>query len=111
MAVLVHTNNQAAKMQELLREKGIKSILHTEKSVFETGEAREMRLFLEGVLEPGRGHYLNTALTARLIDLKPEDIGPDEETRASSDRKDSSSFLHGGRSGRGRDSWRCSAAS
>lgn len=80
MAVLAHTNKQAAKMQELLREKGVKSVLQTEKSVFETGEAQAMRLFLEGVLEPGRGHHLNTALTTPLVDLQPEDIGADGET-------------------------------
>ena len=79
MAVLVHTNTQAAKLQELFREYGIKSVLKSEKSVFETGEAGELRLLLEGVLEPGRSHFLNTALTTPLVDLHPDDVGVQEE--------------------------------
>ncbi len=79
MAVLVSTNLQAAKLQQLLRERGIKSVLQTEKSVFETDEARELQLFLEGVLEPGRGHYLSTALATPLADLREEDVLQAEE--------------------------------
>lgn len=78
MAVLVPTNLQAAMLQELLRAHGVKSVLQTEKSVFETDEARELQLLLEGILEPGRAHFLNTALTTPLVDPQPGDIGPGE---------------------------------
>ncbi|HWB58155.1 MAG TPA: exodeoxyribonuclease V subunit beta, partial [Chthoniobacteraceae bacterium] len=78
MAVLVPTNREAVKLQELMRLRGIKSVLQTERSVFKTPEAREMRIFLEGVLEPGRGHFLNAALTTPLIRREAGDIGPEE---------------------------------
>ncbi len=79
MAVLVRSNAQASELQEALRDRGIKSVLKTEKSVFKTAEARELQLLLEGVLEPGRGHFLNTALTTSLINLQPADTGAQEE--------------------------------
>ncbi len=78
MAVLVRSNAQAMELQELLRQHGIKSVLRTEKSVFESAEAYELQLLLEGVLEPGRGHFLNTALTTSLVDLKQGEIGAQE---------------------------------
>lgn len=74
MAVLVRTNKEAARMQEMLRARGIKSVLKTDKSVFRSGEAGDLALLLDGILEPGRGQFLNTALTSRLIGLTPAEI-------------------------------------
>jgi len=86
MAVLVRTNDQAVTLQEMLRERGIKSVLKTDRSVFKTGEARETLMLLEALLEPGRGHFLNTALVTSLIGLDPAEIvslGEEESRRQS----------------------------
>lgn len=82
MAVLVRTNAQAASLQELLRANGIKSVLQTEESVFHTNEAHEMLMLLEGVLEPGRGHFLNTALSTSLLGFTPARILKIEENES-----------------------------
>jgi len=87
MAVLVRTNGQAAKMQELLRARGIKSVLKSDKSVFESGEAREVLMLLEGLLEPGRGHYLNTALVTSLFGIEPFELAGLEGDDAERQRK------------------------
>jgi exodeoxyribonuclease V beta subunit len=69
MAILVRTNAQAANLQNLLRKSGIKSVLKSEQSVFETEEARETLWLLEAVLQPGRDILLRTALATRLFGL------------------------------------------
>ena len=74
MAVLVRTNAQAAKLQNLLRASGIKSVLKSEESVFETEEARETLRLLEAVLEPGRDILLRTALATSLFGLNAAEI-------------------------------------
>jgi exodeoxyribonuclease V beta subunit len=74
MAVLVRSNRQAANMQELLRAKGIKSVLKTEDSVFETEEAVEILRLLEAVLDPGRDTLLKTALVTSFVGLGAADI-------------------------------------
>ncbi|HZC59264.1 MAG TPA: 3'-5' exonuclease, partial [Chthoniobacterales bacterium] len=74
MAVLVRSNAQAANLQNLLRASGIKSVLQSEESVFETNEAREMLRLLEGVLEPGRDVLLRTALATSLVGLNAAEI-------------------------------------
>ena len=80
MAVLVRTNAQATAMQELLRTRGIKSVLKTDKSVFKSDEARETLMLLEGLLEPGHGHFLNTALVTSLFGVQPvELVGLEED--------------------------------
>jgi exodeoxyribonuclease V beta subunit len=74
MAVLVRTNAQAANLQKLLRASGIKSVLKSEESVFETNEACETLRLLEAVLEPGRDILLRTALATSLFGLNAAEI-------------------------------------
>lgn len=74
MAILVRTNAQAANLQKLLRASGIKSVLQSEESVFETKEARETLRLLEAVLEPGRDILLRTALATSLVGLNAVEI-------------------------------------
>jgi exodeoxyribonuclease V beta subunit len=74
MAVLVRTNMQAARLQEMLRAAGVRSVLKTDQNVFRTQEARDLLMLLEGLLEPGRGHFLNTALITVLFGIVPLEI-------------------------------------
>jgi exodeoxyribonuclease V beta subunit len=74
MAVLVRTNAQATGLQDLLRTSGIKSVLQSEKSVFETDQAREMLRLLEAVLEPRYDILLRTALSTSLFGLNAAGI-------------------------------------
>ena len=74
MAVLVRSNAQAAKLPELLRAHGIKSVLQTDQSVFDTEEATELLRLMEGVLEPGRDASLKTALATCFVGLCAADI-------------------------------------
>ena len=74
MAVLVRSNAQAANFQELLRSSGIKSVLRTEESVFQSKEACEVLRLLEAIQEPGRDVLLKTALVTSVFGLRAADI-------------------------------------
>ncbi|MBV8068425.1 MAG: exodeoxyribonuclease V subunit beta [Acidobacteriaceae bacterium] len=74
MAVLVRTNAQAANLQHLLRGSGIKSVLKSEESVFQTNEARATLQLLEAVLQPARDVLLRTALSTSLLGLNAAEI-------------------------------------
>jgi exodeoxyribonuclease V beta subunit len=74
MAILVRSNAQAANLQNVLRARGIKSVLKAEESVFKTDEARETLRLLEAVLEPGRDKLLRTALATSLVGLNAAEI-------------------------------------
>ncbi len=74
MAVLVRSNRQASDLQDLLRERGIKSVLQTDASVFEADEACELLRLLEAVLEPGRDVLLKTGLTTSFIGLDAAEL-------------------------------------
>jgi exodeoxyribonuclease V beta subunit len=82
MAVLVRTNAQAADLQNLLRAGGIKSVLKSEESVFETKQAQEMLRLLEAVLEPKYDIFLRTALSTSLFGLNAAAILALDSTEA-----------------------------
>jgi exodeoxyribonuclease V beta subunit len=67
MAVLVRKHSQAEKIQGVLREKGIRSIVQSEQNVFASPEARELQQFLQGVIDPRRDALLKAALATTLI--------------------------------------------
>ena len=69
LAVLVRTHRQAAAVQGALRRRGIRSVLHTEESVFHSPEAVELARVLETVLRPGDNSRLHTALATPLLAL------------------------------------------
>ncbi|HEX4083416.1 MAG TPA: exodeoxyribonuclease V subunit beta [Chthoniobacteraceae bacterium] len=69
MAILVRSNKQVAKLQQLLREKGIHSVLKSDQNVFATEEACHLSRFLAAVLRPGRDALLKTALATRIAGL------------------------------------------
>ena len=67
MAVLVRMHNQAEMVQTALRERGIRSVVQSDRSVFASEEARELQRFLQGVLNPRRDSLLKAALATTLI--------------------------------------------
>lgn len=66
IAVLVMTHRQAGLVGEALQRLNIPSVLHTEASVFDSQEARELRRVLAALAEPGRDRLLRTALASDL---------------------------------------------
>lgn len=69
LAVLVRKHSQARAVQAALRARGLRSVLHTEESVFATSEADELQRLIEAVLEPRQEHLLRTALVSPFIGL------------------------------------------
>ena len=67
MAVLVRTHRQAERVQGVLRERGIRSIVQSEQSVFASPQAGELQQFLQGVIDPRRDTLLKAALATTLI--------------------------------------------
>ena len=69
LAVLVRTHQQAGLIQSALRQRGIRSVLHAEESVFHTPHAAELARVLEAVLAPGDNGRLHAALSMPLFAL------------------------------------------
>ena len=67
MAVLVRSHHQGDKIQGVLHERGIRSIVQSERSVFASDEARQMQQFLQGVIDPRRDSLLKAALATTLL--------------------------------------------
>jgi exodeoxyribonuclease V beta subunit len=67
MAILVRKHNQAEMLQTVLRERGIRSVVQSDRSVFASEEARELQQFLQGVIDPRRDSLLKAALATTLI--------------------------------------------
>lgn len=67
MAILVRKHNQAEMLQAVLRERGIRSVVQSDRSVFASEEARELQRFLQGVIDPRRDSLLKAALATTLI--------------------------------------------
>ena len=67
MAILVRRHSQAEMLQTVLRERGIRSVVQSDRSVFGSEEARELQRFLQGVLDPRRDSLLKAALATTLI--------------------------------------------
>lgn len=74
MAVLVRTNREARIVEEELKRQGIRSVLFSTGSIFETREALEMERVLRAAADPERERLLRTALAADLFGSKGEDL-------------------------------------
>lgn len=85
-AVLLRSNRQAAKMADVLEERGVPVILNSGASVFASDEATELRDVLHAVLEPARTVRLRWALATRLLGLNAEDLRAFDEQHAAEDR-------------------------
>ena len=90
MAVLVRKHSQADKIQRILRERGIRSIVQSDQNVFASPEAHELQEFLQGVIDPRRDHRLKAALATPLIGFDAQKLfaldRDDQERQAWLDR-------------------------
>ena len=74
IAVLVRSNAQAGRLQEMLRVKGIKSVLQSDESVFHTAQATELLRFLQGLSEAGNDPLFKSALATSLVGCGVADL-------------------------------------
>ncbi len=68
IAILVRKNRQAEQMKEVLLAAGVPAVLHTEASVFESGEAADLRLLLDAVAQPTDERRVRAALASGLLE-------------------------------------------
>ena len=66
IAVLLPSNAQLAKLAVMLKARGVPCVTGSQKSVFDTATARELRLVLHAVLHPEDPRILRAALATRL---------------------------------------------
>ncbi len=66
IAVLLPSNAQLAKLAVMLKARGVPCVTGSQKSVFDTATARELRLVLHAVLHPEDPRTLRAALATRL---------------------------------------------
>ena len=67
MAVLVRSHAQGALMRQTLAALGVGSVEHSQASVFDSSDARELETVLRGVLQPAREPVLRAALATALL--------------------------------------------
>lgn len=66
-AVLCRTNAQALEAQRALAELRVPAVMHGDRSVFESREARSLRRVLLALVEPGQRRLVRTAMVTELI--------------------------------------------
>jgi exodeoxyribonuclease V beta subunit len=74
VAVLVRTNQQALDVQAALRRRCIPSVLHSQASVLESEEARELGQVLGAVADPTNPGTLKAALSTSLFGLRGPEL-------------------------------------
>ena len=74
VAVLTRTNDQCEVVQAALRERGIHSVVITDKSVFESEEAEDLQAVLGAVLDPGNRSHLRRAVASSLLGVSGDEI-------------------------------------
>jgi exodeoxyribonuclease V beta subunit len=67
IAVLCRTNQQAIAVQDALRELGVPSVLHGDKSVFDTQEGEELQRLLAALANPSDTAAIRAALVTTLL--------------------------------------------
>ncbi|WP_176466275.1 exodeoxyribonuclease V subunit beta [Aliifodinibius salipaludis] len=79
IAVLVRKHKQANLISDALQELGIKSVRHSDQSVFESDEAAQLEQLLKAVAEPGNETLIKTALSLPLTDYSAAQLFAVEE--------------------------------
>ncbi|MGY6588412.1 MAG: exodeoxyribonuclease V subunit beta [Wenzhouxiangella sp.] len=75
MAVLVRKTSQAELVMRALRRRGVAAVyLSDRESIFDSDQARELCLVLQGIAEPGDEYRLRTALATRLFGMSPAEL-------------------------------------
>jgi len=77
IAIIVPTNSDAEDIRDYLSKKGIKSVLNTTKTVFETWEAFEMIKILEGLEDYKNPTKIKTALITSIFGRSVSEINED----------------------------------
>ncbi|MGM0546156.1 MAG: exodeoxyribonuclease V subunit beta [Bacteroidota bacterium] len=79
IAVLVRKHKQANLISEALQASGIKSVRHSDQSVFESDEAEHLEQMLKAVAEPGNEKMIKTALSLPLTGYSAAELYSIEE--------------------------------
>ncbi len=79
IAILVRRHKQADMISEALQEKGIKSVLQSDSSVFQSQEAYHLQMLLRAVAEPGNETLVKTALSLPLTGYSARELLEIEE--------------------------------
>ena len=74
IAVLVRSNRQAGQIQEALQRLGVKAVLHSRASVFQSSEAAQLSILLHGLLEQAGDARRRAALITDLLACRPADL-------------------------------------
>ncbi len=74
IAVIVRTHRQAATVLKALSACGISGVMQSDKSIFETREAEEMRILLLALGDPGNEAKVRAALVTDLLGRSGNDI-------------------------------------
>jgi exodeoxyribonuclease V beta subunit len=74
IAVLCDNNKNCSMMQETLSAYGIKAVLSRQGSIWQTREAAELRIFLDGVVHYRSAVKLKTALTSVILGIDEANI-------------------------------------
>lgn len=67
IAILVRKNNHALELQNILREKGVKSVIRSRENVYESLEAEELYLILKSILDLSFEDGIRLALATEAI--------------------------------------------
>jgi exodeoxyribonuclease V beta subunit len=78
VAVLTRTNAQCFLVQDVLRERGVHSVVITDSSVFESGEAAEVEAVLRAVLDPSSRLDVRRALATSLLGVTGDELAARE---------------------------------
>jgi len=79
IAVLVRRHDQADLISKALQEEGIKSVRHSDKSVFQSPEACQLQILLKALAEPSNETLIRTALSLPLTSYSAADLVEMEE--------------------------------
>ncbi|MEI6638649.1 MAG: exodeoxyribonuclease V subunit beta, partial [Chlorobium sp.] len=74
IAVIVRTHRQAAMVLSALSARGIAGVMRSDKSIFATREAQELRILLSALGDPGSEPKLRAALVTDLLGRSGNDI-------------------------------------
>ncbi len=83
IAVIVRTHRQAAMMLNALRAKGIAGVMRSDRSIFASREAEEVRILLSALADPGNEPKVRAALVTDMLGRSGNDIAglmDDEES-------------------------------
>lgn len=69
IAVLVRTNQQAQRMQSVLRQRQVPSVIYSHDRLFASREAEQVAQILAAIAEPTQDHLLRAALVTDLLGL------------------------------------------